>query len=1034
MTETYGKFKQLLDELFQFDRADLDFGIYRIMNSKREEVSNFLDNELLPQVQETFAKYRAGDEEQKRERMTEIEQAAARFNADPEADEEYQQLKAELAESKSVAALEDEVYSDLYTFFRRYYKNGDFLSLRRYKEGTFAIPYEGEEVKLYWANADQYYVKTTESFRDYRFRLPDDRHVHFRLAAAGTERDNNKAQNERERRFVLREETPVEEADGELNVYFEYRPHADNQKTLNEHALERIFDASAIDAWTDALRAPMPTQSDPGRTTLEKHLGDYTVKNSFDYFIHKSLGRFLRRELDFYLKNEVLNVDDLDVENANRAVQSLEKLGVMKQIGHKIIAFLAQIEDFQIRLFEKKKFVVQADYCLTLDNVPEDLYVEVTANDDQYEEWEKLFFISEIDDNLENGSGDRRGVEWLKANPYLILDTRFFSQAFKERLFSSIENLDEKTEGLLINSENFQALNLLQERYRGEVKCVYIDPPYNATATEIIYKNGYKHSSWLSLISDRLRASRALMDEHGILCVTIDDYEYHRLQSLLLDLFGEKNYLGTAVIRNNPSGRSTVKGFAINHEYALYYSASEHLREIGRLPHTEQQRERYGAAEEINGQKRQYEWENLRKSSAGSNRMDRPKQFYPIYYDRRTKRIRVPQMVWQPSANSWTILEEPEPDEVTVYPLNSSGTEKVWQWGHERVRANVSEMKVLENGAQPQIYKKKYWNESGVLPRTWWDKASYSARDSGTATISSLFGDKQAFDFPKAVDAVADSLRVAKADPHTISLDFFAGSGTSGHAIINLNREDSGNRKYILIEMGAYFDTVLKPRIQKVIYSKDWRNGKPVSREGSSHIFKYIKLESYEDTLNNIALNRRAVQQQLVESDGAIREEYILSYMLDHEASGSPSLLNSEAFEQPFAYRLKVSDGNETRLVNVDMVETFNYLLGLTVERVGFDDGFRTVEGQNRQGERVLVIWRDLGEQSNADLDEFFARKGYGSRGEEETLDLIYVNGDNNLENLKGTGERWKTLLIEEEFRRSMFGSGGNFGSLVGVS
>ena len=212
------------------------------------------------------------------------------------------------------------------------------------------------------------------------------------------------------------------------------------------------------------------------------------------------------------------------------------------------------------------------------------------------------------------------------------------------------------------------------------------------------------------------------------------------------------------------------------------------------------------------------------------------------------------------------------------------------------------------------------------------------------------------------------------------------------------------------------------------------RKGKPVSREGTNHIFKYMKLESYQETLNNVVLSRTALQQELVESDEAVREEYMLSYMLDNEASGSLSLLGLEAFEEPFAHRLKVSDNDETRLVNVDMVETFNYLLGLDVDRVGFDDGFRTVEGRNPRGERVLVIWRNLNERSNADLDEFFVRRGYAARAEEEALDRVYVNGDNNLENLKGQGERWKTWLIEEEFRRSMFGGVGNSGSSVGAS
>ncbi len=426
MTRAYDKLNSLLKELFQFDRKDLDFGIYRIMNHRRKEILRFLDEDLLPQVQQDFSKYRGGDEAQKRDKMAEIERNAATFNADPEQNEEYRQLKAELAESKDVTALENEVYSNLYTFFRRYYKDGDFLSLHRYKAGVYAIPYEGEEVKLHWANADQYYVKTAENFRNYRFGLTDGGHVTFELVSAATERDNNKATNGKERRFVLREEDPLEDRDGELRVYLEYLPHADKQADLNQRTCEAIFDG-APGEWKTRLAELAPTPSKRGRTLLEKHLDEYTARNTFDYFIHKDLGGFLRRELDFFLKNEVLHLDDLNTENEMRVEQYLSKLKVIKRIGRKIIDFLAQIEDFQKKLFLKKKFVVSSGYCLTLDNVPVDLCGEIIANDRQYEEWEKLFTISEIEGNLENGgSGEaQRTVAWVRANPHLVLDTTF---------------------------------------------------------------------------------------------------------------------------------------------------------------------------------------------------------------------------------------------------------------------------------------------------------------------------------------------------------------------------------------------------------------------------------------------------------------------------------------------------------------------------------------------------------------------------------------------------------------------------------
>ncbi len=253
----------------------------------------------------------------------------------------------------------------------------------------------------------------------------------------------------------------------------------------------------------------------------------------------------------------------------------------------------------------------------------------------------------------------------------------------------------------------------------------------------------------------------------------------------------------------------------------------------------------------------------------------------------------------------------------------------------------------------------------------------------------------------------------------TIALDYFAGSGTTGHSIIELNREDDGKRKYILIEMGEYFDKVTKPRIQKVIYSKDWKDGKPVSREGISHCFKYIRLESYEDTLNNLELKRDKTQQSTLDLNNQFNEDYLLSYMLDVETDGSASLLNINEFTKPFDYKLKITRNNETQIVKVDLPETFNYLIGLIVETIDEVQGFKVITGKSLQDEKLLVIWRNTQEKDNKTLDEFFLKQQYNTRDNE--FDRIYVNGDNNLENLKVSDEKWKVVMIEEEFKKRMF-------------
>ena len=270
--------------------------------------------------------------------------------------------------------------------------------------------------------------------------------------------------------------------------------------------------------------------------------------------------------------------------------------------------------------------------------------------------------------------------------------------------------------------------------------------------------------------------------------------------------------------------------------------------------------------------------------------------------------------------------------------------------------------------------------------------------------------------------------------------------------------------EFILVEMGDYFDTVSAAPNQEGHCSR--QSGRTASPSASPRprklsaaprIVKVVRLESYEDALNNLEPRRTEEQRLLLDDADAqgpdgLREQYILRYMLDVETRGSQSLLNVQAFTDPTAYKLKVKrpGSDESREVNVDLLETFNWLIGLTVRYIAApqtfsgafkrdsekrlrlegrlkqeENGpywFRTVTGATPDGRRTLIIWRKLTgepEQDNLVLDEWFTRHGYSSK--ESEFDLIYVNGGNNLENLKDAGDLWKVRLIEEDFQRLMF-------------
>jgi len=557
-TKQNPKFQELvakLREIFQIDRPELDFGIYRILNARAGEINDYLQNRLAEKVQAALSAGSAASAVQLQAELQEAEKNAQALGVSPDAVPKVQELRAKLKETAAGSSEhENAVFSHLLAFFSRYYEQGDFISQRRYKGDTYAIPYAGEEVMLHWANKDQYYTKSGENFSNYSFKLEDGRTVHFRLAAADTAKDNRK-DNDKERRFALvaaktitrvdengdeydEELVPVEEVsstDGkqELIIRFEYaaQPKGTKQEALVTKAVEAVLADAAVKArWLD-LGNRAPTEKSPQRTLLEKHLSDYTTKNTADYFIHKDLGGFLRRELDFYIKNEVMHLDDVQNAGAFADIEkNLRMIQCLRSIALELITFLAQLEDFQKKLWLKKKFVVSSHYCITVDRVPEALRPEVVANEQQWARWKQLGVWD----------GDAPGtMEDLKAAPYRMVDTSLFGDEFKQRLLADIEDIEAGLDGVVINADNFQALNLAKYRYRASIDFTYIDPPYNTVHSKIAYKNQFEHSSWLALISNTLPFARYLFGKTYSFGFAIDDYEYNNAFHCLRGFFTE---------------------------------------------------------------------------------------------------------------------------------------------------------------------------------------------------------------------------------------------------------------------------------------------------------------------------------------------------------------------------------------------------------------------------------------------------------------------------------------------------------------
>ena len=1025
MTDNQKKLMSILRDMFQFDQADLDFGIYRIMRMKRDEVKRFIENDLPEQITDGLKELAGLDTAAA---IAAIDEQISTMRAGPLSDTtkaaaiaELEEKKQSLSGSVDITSVEADVYNHLINFFSRYYDEGDFISQRRYKEGAYAIPYEGEEVKLHWANADQYYVKTSEYFTDYTFKTLYGDVIHFKLVNAETERDNNKANVKRF--FQLHTEKSFEVIDGELYIYVEYKPSEYSDKTAQaKHIADIVTAFAAVQTQAEYMPFSAIMTITDSKTLLERQLNRYTARNTFDYFIHKDLGKFLRRELDFYIKNDVIFLDDIDEQDEAKTKEYLTKAKVIRKIARKIITFLAQIEDFQKKLYLKKKFVVDTNYCITLDRVPEAMYPEIAANNAQREEWVRLFAIDEITggDLFSAPYSVPLTIEFLKFNPFLVLDTAFFSAEFKERLVDSIEDLDKKLDGLMIHSENSQAIRLLQTKYRKHVKCIYIDPPYNAKSSEILYKNTFKHASWLSLMENRLFAAACLMKQDSVLVVAIDEVEQTRLGELFRLLFPTAQITAVTVV-HNPSGQQG-DNFSFTNEFA-YFIYNDIKNVIGK-----ESRDESGT-----------DIRTFRDNSGNSNlRTDAANCFYPIF-------VKDNQIVgfgdvsldnYHPVSRCVAL----DDGTIAVYPVDNNGVEKKWVFERGTVEGILDQLWVKADVRRGDIDIMR--SKSVFRYKTTWTDKKYSANSYGSALLTAM---NIPFDYPKSIHTVIDSVKAALSDNnYGIAFDFFAGSGTTGHAVIRMNNEDKGTRRYILAEMGEHFDTATKPRVIKAICSDDfegtpgWKKGKPISRKGSSHAFKYLRLESYEDALNNIVLQNSGMD---ILADA--REGYMLSYMLGTEAAGSASLLNLEMLDKPFSYKMNITRNLESAERTVDLVETFNYLIGLTVKRshalVSFDADFaigeygavsatlkagttyqfKAVEGTVPSGDKTLVLWREMTgdvEKDNAVLDAYFL-----SLPNARSFKRVYVNCDNNLLNLRGNGESWQVVLIDDEMKKRMF-------------
>lgn len=427
-------------------------------------------------------------------------------------------------------------------------------------------------------------------------------------------------------------------------------------------------------------------------------------------------------------------------------------------------------------------------------------------------------FADRSDMPVLNWIGKEKVVNHHLDVPYRVLEHTYgFNNGNESKQFSGSGNK-------IIHGDNLEALKALLPEYEGKIKCIYIDPPYNTGNENWVYNDNVndpkimkwlgqvvgkesedltRHDKWLCMMYPRLKLLHKLLADDGAIFISIDDNEQANLKLMMDEIFGGGNFIASIPWKGKGGGADN-KYLMVAHEYIVFYGKSKTNFIIGEEEKTDESFPKFDSIK-----KQYYKTQLLRKWGATSKRTDRPNLYYPIK----------------------------SPDGNDHYPILPNGEDGCWRWGKETMNQAMSDglVEFVKKDDTWIAYEKIFKPINGLNTKkysTWFDFASNNAE--GSKELKSIFSEKQ-FDFPKPNTLIEILLKIANLSNNDIILDSFAGSGTTAHAVLNLNKQDGGNRKFILIEMEEYANSITAERVKRVIKGYS-------DKEGTGGSFDYYEL------------------------------------------------------------------------------------------------------------------------------------------------------------------------------------------------
>lgn len=415
----------------------------------------------------------------------------------------------------------------------------------------------------------------------------------------------------------------------------------------------------------------------------------------------------------------------------------------------------------------------------------------------------------ELSDHVVDGLQERYQFTWPDKRKAILAANAPINKTLRPCREESVDF--DNTENLYIEGDNLEVLKLLQETYLGKVKMIYIDPPYN-TGNDFVYEDEFKqsadeyidnsgqldeegnrlvantesngrfHTDWLNMMYPRLNLAKDLLSEDGVIAISIDENEVENLKRCCKEIYGESNYIATIISKMNPRGSQSSKDIAITHEYILVIAKSKEYQVNG-LELTEEQEKEYKYQDAMGC----YRLLGLRKRGADSRREDSPSMYFPIYYD--------------PDNDNLSTIEKYS---VIIYPKLSDGTDGRWRWSKSKVERekNLLVVRAVKRGTEYEydVFSKDYLSENKRRkPMSIWDDKEIN-NEFATELLTDLFKEKKIFDYSKSLFLLKKLITVlSSAD--SLVLDFFSGSATTAHAVMQLNAEDGGKRNFIMVQL-----------------------------------------------------------------------------------------------------------------------------------------------------------------------------------------------------------------------------------------